>query len=80
MSTDHTLDARGTDRPITTREYAREGDNQLIDISPGDFDIAVVAFVPDSASIADAQYIGAEVRKQLEAAAAETAGHDGGSE
>lgn len=63
-----------TVRPTTDREYAREGDNQLVAIEPGDYDIAVVAFVPDDATIADAQYIGCEVRKQLEAAAAETAG------
>lgn len=81
MSTDRHIPG-STVRPTTDREYARAGDNQLVAISPGDYDIAVVAFVPESASIADAQYIGTEVRKQLESAAAETSGHadDGGCE
>lgn len=81
MSTDHpNTDHPNTDRtvrPTTTREAARERDHQLVTIDPGDYAISVVAFVPDSASVADAQYIGAEVRKALEAAAADP---DGGEQ
>lgn len=56
--------------PNVESETARDCENTLVCVDDPNSGISVVAMIPESAAMADAQYLGLELRKSIVAAAA----------